>query len=89
VPYTVSLTVTSAASATSTATKSAYVTAVCQVPNLAGVKANNADTIWSGAGFTTAVTKSQNGNFTIKSQSIAGGTLNPPSDCDAQITVGP
>jgi len=58
-----------------TATKPGYITVnvgLCTVPSLDGVKFNNAQAAWTGAGFTGAVTRAlgaPNGNFVIHAQS--------------------
>ena len=58
-----------------TATKPAFITVkvgLCTVPSLDGVKFNNAQAAWNGAGFTGTVTRAlgaPNGNFTIHAQS--------------------
>ncbi len=72
--------------------RSAYVLVGCQVPDFHGVKVNNADTVWTNAGFTLANLSQQNGNgnYFINFQSISSGTLNPAGGCaGAAITVGP
>jgi PKD repeat protein len=94
--YDVRLRVTDNASNTSEIVKVGYIFVgkrVCTVPDFAQQKRNDAQTIWSAAGFTTTVTfaaNSPNGNFTIHSQTILGGTVDPqPDGCNSQITVGP
>lgn len=62
----------------------------CVVPNFAGVKKNSAQSVWTGAFFTTSVAfAAGNGNYTIGVQSLPGGLANPPGGCAATITVGP
>lgn len=60
---------------------------VLKAPVLIGQRRNSAAGIWSGAGFTGAVTTLPgNGNYAIGSQDrIAGHTYR----CDASVTVGP
>jgi hypothetical protein len=64
---------------------------VCTVPDFANVKRNSAQTRWTTAGFTTTVSfLPGNGNYSINTQSIVGGTINPqPNGCASSITVGP
>jgi hypothetical protein len=79
---------TNAAGVTSTATRPPdYVHVACQVPNFSNAHVDEAQGIWAGAGFTSNVTINGNGNFPIGQQSLAGGTLNPPNDCAASITL--
>ena len=92
--FDITLTVTDSTGATNSQTKVGYIVVSerqCTVPDFANVKRNNAQSLWSGAGFTTNVQFTQgNGNYSIQQQSITGGTVNPPPDgCDSQITVGP
>ena len=51
----------------------------CTVPNFVGTSVGNAATTWSGAGFTTTLSKSRNNNSWsyIGSQSVAAGTVGP------------
>lgn len=48
---------------------------LCQIPSFVGAKANQAQNIWSVAGFTTTVTitRPPNGNYTITNQSPGVG----------------
>jgi PKD repeat protein len=74
--------------------KQAYVVAskkVCTVPDFAGVRRNAAQARWDAAEFTTTVQfLPGNGNYTIHSQSLVGGVVDPqPDGCDSVITVGP
>jgi PKD repeat protein len=92
--YTVTLQVTDSTGATNRLTKTGYINVfkkICTVPDFANVKKNNAQSVWGAAGFTTTVTvASGQGNYTIHSQSIVGGTIDPqPDGCDSTITVGP
>jgi PKD repeat protein len=91
--YTVSLTVSDGTDA-NTLTKSAFIRVdapVCTVPDFANVAVNNAQGIWTSAGFTGTLTaiRPPNSNYTIKSQSLLGGTVDPkPEGCASNITVG-
>lgn len=92
--YTVSLRVTDNTGATNTVTKVGYINVVrriCTVPDFANTKKNNAQSVWAAAGFTTSVQfLSGNGNYSIRTQSIVGGAIDPkPDGCDSVITVGP
>ena len=64
---------------------------VCIVPDFANRKKNQAQGLWTGAGFSTTVQFLQgSGNYTIHTQTITGGTVDPqPLGCDSAITVGP
>jgi PKD repeat protein len=88
--FDVKLTVTDSNGSTAL-TRTSYVLVGCQVPNFAGVKKNNASGLWTAAGFTGAITfLAGNGNYTIGTQSLGGGIVNPPpSGCADTITVGP
>lgn len=92
--YTVSLRVTDDTGATNVLTKVGYINVlkkICTVPDFANTKKNDAQSRWSTAGFTTSVgLQTGNGNYTIHSQSLVGGTIDPrPDGCDSVITVGP
>jgi PKD repeat protein len=92
--YSVTLRVTDDAGNTNSQTKSGYITTaepVCTVPDLQGVRRNNAQALWSAEGFTTTVNyRPGPGNYTIRYQSLLGGDEDPqPGGCDATITVGP
>ena len=92
--YDVRLRVTDSTGAQSTLTKVAYIYVskrVCTVPDFAKTKKNNAQSLWASAGFTTNVLfQSGPGNYTIHSQTILGGTIDPqPDGCGSVITVGP
>jgi hypothetical protein len=58
----------------------------CTVPNFTdGDRKNQADGIWSAAGFTSSVTKiGGSGNWAIVDQSLSAGSIEP---CDTPITV--
>jgi PKD repeat protein len=92
--YTVRLRVTDSTGATQTITKVGAVTVtdkLCTVPDFANVQVNNAQGLWTAAGFTTTVNKGAgNGNYRIHQQTITGGTIDPqPNGCASTITVGP
>ncbi len=93
--YDVTLKVTEAGTgATNSQTKTAYVVAskkICIVPDFGNRKKNQAQGLWSAAGFTTNVQfLAGNGNYTIHTQTITGGTVDPqPDGCASKITVGP
>lgn len=61
-------------------------TVICTVPNFFNTKADDAQATWTSVGFTTTVTKSGIGNFTINSQTISAGSRKP---CSSTITVSP
>ena len=85
--YTVTLTVTFPSGPVQ-ATKSITVgTAQCLVPQLSGVKRNNAQAAWSAAGFGGLVSNAPgapNGNYLISSQSVTFGTQQP---CTSNVAV--
>ena len=90
--YDVTLTV-SDGTASSSLTKVGYIIvtrSVCVVPDFANVHAYNASALWTGAGFSAGnLTIQGSGNFKIKTQTIAGGTIDPqPDGCSSRITVG-
>lgn len=92
--YDVTLTVTESGGASNSQTKTAFIVVsekVCTVPDFANVRKNNAQALWSAAGFTTNVAfLPPNGNYQINQQTLTGGTINPqPDGCDSTITVGP
>ena len=64
---------------------------LCIVPDFANRKKNQAQGLWTGAGFSTTVQFLQgSGNYTIHTQTITGGTVDPqPLGCGSPITVGP
>jgi hypothetical protein len=74
-----------------TLTRPQYVLVGCQVPDFHNVKQKSAQALWASAGFTTDVVISTgNGNYSINTQSLTSGLLNPPGGCSgATITVGP
>jgi len=92
--YDVRLRVTDSTGAQSTLTKIAYISVgrrVCTVPDFGTTKKNGAQALWTAAGFTTNVTFAVgNGNYTIRQQTILGGTIDPqPDGCASVIQVGP
>ena len=93
--FDITLRVTDSTGATSTLTKKAYIVItnkVCIVPDFGNQKQNRAQGLWSDAGFTTQVQfapGSPNGNWTINTQTLTGGFIDPPGGCGATITVGP
>jgi PKD repeat protein len=92
--YSVTLRVTDSTGATNTLKKVDYVIVqhkICTVPDFFNVKHNSAQSRWSAAGFTTPVLfLPPSNNYTIKYQSIVGGTTDPqPAGCSTVITVGP
>lgn len=61
----------------------------CRVPNFFNTRRNSAQATWSAAGFLTQVQfASGSGNFLIKTQSLAAGTV-PTAECGATVSVGP
>lgn len=73
-------------------TRHNYVLLSCKVPAFAGVRLNNAESIWTSAGFDAAKFSELpgSGNYKIAYQSLAGGLVNPPGGCSgASIQVGP
>lgn len=87
--YNVTLTVTYASGAKSLTLTNYINVAVgsCTVPSFNGVKRNDAQTAWSGAGFTGTVSNGSgapSGNYTINTQSIVAGTSVP---CNSSIQV--
>ncbi len=86
--YSVTLTVTYPTGSPVSVTKSITLgSALCTVPSFNGVKRNNAQALYTGAGFTGTVSDgpgAPNGNFTILSQSI---TANSQVPCNSNITV--
>ena len=85
--YTVTLTVTYP---TETLTVSKTVTVgsgLCVVPSLNGVHRNNAQGVWTGAGFTGTVSDgpgAPNGNYVITSQSLTASSSVP---CNSSVQV--
>jgi PKD repeat protein len=85
--YSVRLTVTNAGGTSSTLVANVITVSVgtCTVPNFAGVSTDNAQALWTGAGFTTTVQFQQGGRpWTINSQSQVVGQDIP---CNSPITV--
>jgi PKD repeat protein len=88
--YTVTLTVTYPVTGTESVSKTNYISVnvgLCTVPSLNGVKRNNAQAVWTGAGFTGTVSDgpgAPNGNYTILSQSITAASQVP---CSSSVTV--
>lgn len=89
-PFSVTLTVTYPAGPQSI-TKASYITVgvgSCTVPDLFGVRFNSATGVWQGSpnNFTGTVLAAagSNGNFTIKSQSLAATSVVP---CNSSVTV--
>lgn len=62
--------------------------ATCPMPQLVGLKVNNAEAPWRTAGFTTGsfIKAPGNGNYDVQFQSLVGGQSYP---CDEDVTVGP
>ncbi|MDF2734882.1 MAG: cell surface protein [Chloroflexota bacterium] len=87
--YTVSLTVTYPTGPV-TLTKTNYITVasgLCTAPSLNGVKRNDAQAAWTGRGFTGTVSDgpgAPNGNYTITTQSLVGGSNYP---CTSAVVV--
>jgi hypothetical protein len=54
------------------------------VPDLVGLKVNDAEGIWAAAGFTGALIHTRTGNYTVASQSLGAGTSQP---CTSTITA--
>jgi PKD repeat protein len=92
--YDVRLRVTDSTGATNEVVKQGFIYVgrrICTVPDFATTKKNGAQSLWTSAGFTTTVLfGAGNGNYTIHSQTILGGTIDPqPNGCNSVITVGP
>jgi PKD repeat protein len=92
--FDISLRVTATGGATNTLTKKAYIVItnqICTVPAFGTYKKNQAQALWTGAGFTTQVQfQAGQGNYNIGYQSLTGGTIDPqPAGCASVITVGP
>jgi PKD repeat protein len=87
--YTVSLTVTYPTGDESI-TKTNYISVsvgLCTVPSFDGVRRNNAQSTWNGAGFTGTVTdgpEAPSGNYVIKSQTLTANSLVP---CSSSVVV--
>jgi hypothetical protein len=56
----------------------------CRVPNMINLRRAQGEAAWIGEGFADANFDPQNGGFTIKSQSVVGGTYLP---CTASVSV--
>jgi hypothetical protein len=56
----------------------------CRVPNMINLRRAEGESAWIAVGFADANFSPQNGNFTIKSQSVVGGTYVP---CTASVVV--
>ena len=85
--YDVTLTVTYPTGPVSVTKQVTLGSALCTVPNFDGIKRNNAQAMYTGAGFTGTVSNgpgAPNGNFTILSQGI---TANSQVPCNINITV--
>jgi PKD repeat protein len=88
--YTVTLTVTYPVTGAETVSKTNYISVsvgLCTVPSLNGVRRNDAQAVWTGAGFTGTVSSgpgAPNGNFTILQQSITAASQVP---CSSSVTV--
>jgi PKD repeat protein len=88
--YTVALTVTYPIVGNVTTTKTNYISinvGLCTVPSLNGVKRNNAQAVWTGAGFTGTVAdgpSAPNGNYTIVRQDITAASQVP---CSSSVVV--
>ena len=85
---------TATGGATNTLTKKAYIVItnqICIVPDFGNRKKNQAEGLWSAAGFTTQVQfQNGQGNYNIVYQSLTGGMIDPqPAGCGSVITVGP
>ena len=85
--YDVTLTVTYPTGPVSVTKSITLGSALCTVPSFNGVKRNNAQALYTGAGFTGTVSDgpgAPNGNFTILSQSITATSQVP---CNSNILV--
>ncbi len=85
--YDVSLEIEDSTGATATLEKTAYISVgsgLCTVPNFFNKYSDEAQGVWSGAGFTTTVLFGDTPTFKIKSQSIVGASVVP---CNSTITV--
>lgn len=73
-------------------TRTDYVLVGCKVPAFAGVRKNNASSVWTSAGFSASNLSALDGsgNYKIGYQSLVGGLVNPVGGCSgAEIVVGP
>jgi PKD repeat protein len=85
--YDVTLTVTYPTGPVSVTKQVTLGSSLCTVPNFDGIKRNNAQAMYTAAGFTGTVSNgpgAPNGNFTILSQSVTGNSQYP---CNGNITV--
>lgn len=85
--YSVTLTVTYPTGPVAVTKSITLGSALCTVPSFNGVKRNNAQALYTGAGFTGTVSSgpgAPNGNFTILSQSV---TANSQYPCNGNVTV--
>jgi PKD repeat protein len=85
--YSVTLTVTYPSGPLSVTKSITLGSALCTIPSFNNVKRNNAQSTYTGAGFTGTVSDgpgAPNGNYTIKSQSL---TANSQVPCNSNITV--
>jgi PKD repeat protein len=85
--YDVSLEIEDSTGAKATLEKTAYITVgagLCTVPNFYKVSTDSAQSLWSGAGFTTVVQFADKLPYSIKKQSIVGASVVP---CSSTITV--
>lgn len=92
--YDVRLRVTDSTGAQSTLVKYGYIIVskrLCTVPDFGNTKKNQAQSRWATAGFSTTVGfLPGSNNYTIRTQTIVGGTIDPqPNGCASDITVGP
>lgn len=89
--YDVTLKVTDATDATSQLKKTGFIVVdrhICTVPDFAGLTVPQARTLWVQNGFVGSNLFPANGGFTIRSQSLPGGQIDPqPLGCDSVITV--
>ncbi len=86
--YTVSLTMTNSAGVTSTATKPPdYVHVACQVPNFSNVHADDAQGSLGRSRFHEQCDHQRQRQLQDQRPVDRGGTLNPPNDCAASITL--
>jgi PKD repeat protein len=85
--YSVTLTVTFASGPVSVTKSLTVSAALCTVPRLSGVRRNNAQAAWSGAGFSGLVSDAPgapNGNYLITSQSLVFPGSQP---CTSNVAV--
>ncbi|HEX2362891.1 MAG TPA: PKD domain-containing protein [Jiangellaceae bacterium] len=85
--YDVTLTVTYPTGPVSTTKTISFGTPLCTVPSLNGVRRNDAQGVWTGAGFTGTVSDvpgAPSGNYIINYQSITAASQVP---CSSSVTV--